>query len=82
MAATKGRFDHERKTRGRKGGMMQRARAFGRPHSAGTHGQETQDESQMVLYQCRDDLMALWNDRTVRDILRKRKVRLEERPGL
>lgn len=65
-----------------KGGMMQRARIFGRPHSAGTHGQETQDESQVVLYQCREDMITLWNDRTVRDILRKRKVRLEESPGL
>ncbi len=68
-----------------KGGMLQRARnhvGAGRPQSAGTTGQETQDESQAVLNQCRDDMIALWNDPTVRDVLRKRKVRLEESPGL
>ncbi|GJE93719.1 G-alpha-domain-containing protein [Phanerochaete sordida] len=63
-----------------KGGMLNRAR-YGRPLSAGTTGQETQDESQLALHQCRDDMIALWNDRTVRDILRKRKIRLEESPG-
>jgi guanine nucleotide-binding protein alpha-1 subunit len=66
-----------------KGGVLARARpAFGRPSSAGTAGQETQDESQLALHQCRDDMIALWNDRTVRDVLRKRKMRLEESPGL
>ncbi|KAI0341384.1 G-alpha-domain-containing protein [Trametopsis cervina] len=59
-----------------KGGM-----GGGRPQSAGTHGQETQDESQAVLNQCGADMLALWKDGTVRDILRKRKVRLEESPG-
>ncbi|KAI0088998.1 G-alpha-domain-containing protein [Irpex rosettiformis] len=53
----------------------------GRPQSAGTCGQETADESQAVLNQCREDMIALWNDPTVRDVLRKRKVRLEESPG-
>lgn len=65
-----------------KGGMLHRARAFGRPASGGTIGQETQDEGQLTLYQCRDDMIALWNDRTVRDILRRRKLRLAESPGL
>ena len=78
-----------------RGGMLQRARNHvamitsgggggggGRPQSAGTCGQETVDESQAVLNQCRDDMIALWNDATVRDVLRKRKVRLEESPGL
>lgn len=65
-----------------KGGMLHKARSLGRPLSAGTTGQETQDESQVALHECRDDMMALWNDRTVRDVLRKRKIRLEESPGL
>ncbi|KAI0701994.1 G-alpha-domain-containing protein [Cytidiella melzeri] len=64
-----------------KGGLLQRSRAHGRPLSAGTYGQETQDESQAVLNQCRDDMIALWNDSMVRDVLKKRKVRLEEAPG-
>ena len=66
-----------------KGGMLNKARTqYGRPLSAGTTGQETQDESQLALHQCRDDMIALWHDPTVRDILRKRKMRLEESPGL
>ena len=67
-----------------KGGMLNRARQqqLGRPVSAGTTGQETQDESQLALNQCREDMMTLWNDRFVRDVLRNRKMRLEESPGL
>jgi guanine nucleotide-binding protein alpha-1 subunit len=65
-----------------KGGLHNRNRNYGRPQSAGTHGQETLDETQIVLNQCCNDMIALWNDKTVRDILKKHKVRLEESPGL
>jgi len=47
----------------------------------GTTGQETPDESQAVINECRMDIMALWHDRTVRGVLKKRKIRLEEWPG-
>jgi hypothetical protein len=40
------------------------------------------DEPQELLHSCRGDIMTMWNDPTVRDILRRRKVRLEEFPGL
>ncbi|GLB39143.1 putative G protein alpha subunit [Lyophyllum shimeji] len=52
-----------------------------RPTSAGNTGLETPDEPQEVLYQCRKDIMMLWNDDVVREILRRKKVRLEELPG-
>lgn len=48
----------------------------------GTAGQETQDQSQVVIHECRREMMALWHDRTVKEILKKRKIRLEESPGL
>ncbi|EPQ53703.1 guanine nucleotide binding protein alpha subunit [Gloeophyllum trabeum ATCC 11539] len=35
-----------------------------------------------VLYRLREDIMALWTDRGVREVLRRRKLRLEEGPGL
>ena len=54
----------------------------GRPLSAGTTGLETKDEPQEVLNSCRKDIMALWGDPTVKGILRRRKIRLEEFPGL
>jgi len=54
----------------------------GRPTSAGNTGIETQDEPQQVLYSCRQDMIRLWNDDRVRDILHRKKVRLEESPGL
>lgn len=54
----------------------------GRPLSAGVTGLETADEPQEVLHSCRRDMQQLWNDRSVQDILRKRKIRLEEFPGL
>ncbi|KAF9457920.1 guanine nucleotide binding protein, alpha subunit [Collybia nuda] len=53
----------------------------GRPTSAGNTGLETPDEPQEVLNQCRKDMMLLWNDEVVREILKRKKVRLEELPG-
>ncbi|KAF8906740.1 guanine nucleotide binding protein, alpha subunit [Gymnopilus junonius] len=52
-----------------------------RPMSAGTTGLETQDEVQDVLNSCRKDMIQLWNDDGIRDILRRRKIRLEEGSG-
>ena len=63
-------------------GAQWKLRSSGRPQSAGTTGQETVDESQAVLHHCRADIVALWNDPVVRQILRRRKIRLEETPGL
>lgn len=54
----------------------------GRPLSAGNLGLETPDEAQQVLNSCRKDMMQLWNDQGVRDFLRRKKIRLEEDPGL
>lgn len=48
----------------------------------GYGGQEVTEEVQKVLVQCRDDIITLWNDPFVRAVLKKRKIRLEERPGL
>jgi guanine nucleotide-binding protein alpha-1 subunit len=56
--------------------------ARGRPLSVGTTGMETKDEAQEVLNSCWRDIMALWTDPAIREILRRRKVRLEEFPGL
>lgn len=55
---------------------------YGRPSSLGNTGQETQDESQIVINECRQAMIALWDDKLVRQVLRKRKIRLEESPGL
>ncbi|KZT24145.1 G-alpha-domain-containing protein [Neolentinus lepideus HHB14362 ss-1] len=34
-----------------------------------------------ILNQLREDMVALWHDRAVREVLRRRKLRLEEGPG-
>ncbi|KAG6857042.1 hypothetical protein H0H87_010396 [Tephrocybe sp. NHM501043] len=52
-----------------------------RPTSAGNTGLETPDEPQEVLHHCRKDMMLLWGDDVVREILLRKKVRLEELPG-
>ncbi|KAI0674554.1 G-alpha-domain-containing protein [Trametes maxima] len=62
-------------------GASWKLRSTGRPQSAGTTGQETVDESQTVLHHCCSDMVALWHDPVVRQILRRRKIRLEESPG-
>ena len=54
-----------------------------RPTSAGSPpGPEEWDESTGVIYHCREEMMALWEDPTVREVLKRRKVRVEESPGL
>jgi len=45
-------------------------------------GFETPDEPQEVLHACRRDMIQLWNDPGVRSILKLKKIRLEEFPGL
>lgn len=53
-----------------------------RPTSAGTIGFETPDEPQEVLHSLRKEMMQLWADPTIREVLRRKKIRLEEFPGL
>lgn len=45
-------------------------------------GRELAEEAQALLVACRADLMALWRDNTARTVLKRRKIRLEESPGL
>ncbi|KAF8632165.1 hypothetical protein AX17_004906 [Amanita inopinata Kibby_2008] len=52
-----------------------------RPMSVGGIGLETPDEAQDVLYSCRQDIIQLWYDEHVREILRRKKIRLEESSG-
>lgn len=52
-----------------------------RPVSLGNMGMQTRDEAQEVIHSCSYDIMALWNDRLVREVLRRRKIRLEESSG-
>ncbi|KAH6909393.1 guanine nucleotide binding protein, alpha subunit [Coprinopsis sp. MPI-PUGE-AT-0042] len=54
---------------------------YGRPTSAGNTGLETQDEPQDVLNVLRNDLIQLWKDPLVREILRRKKIKLEEGSG-
>ncbi|KAG9311845.1 G-alpha-domain-containing protein [Chiua virens] len=57
------------------------SRSHGRPTSLGDTGMATRDEAQEVLHNCGDDIIALWNNKLVREVLRRRKIRLEELPG-
>ncbi|KAI6037622.1 G-alpha-domain-containing protein [Pisolithus marmoratus] len=41
----------------------------------------TRDEAQQVLHTCCGDIISLWNNWFVRQLLTKRKIRLEEAPG-
>jgi guanine nucleotide-binding protein alpha-1 subunit len=45
-------------------------------------GLDEWDEPTEVICHCREEMMALWEDPTVREVLRRRKVRVEESPGL
>jgi guanine nucleotide-binding protein alpha-1 subunit len=53
-----------------------------RATSLGDVGVETPDEAQEVIHACRDDMIQLWHDESVRETLRRKKIRLEECSGL
>ncbi|KAL4073674.1 guanine nucleotide binding protein, alpha subunit, partial [Scleroderma citrinum] len=57
--------------------------ASARPNSIddNTSTATSRDEAQQVLHACCGDVIALWRDHFVREVLRKRKIRLEESPG-
>lgn len=65
-----------------KGALAKNGRRDGRPISLGDTGMTTRDEAQEVLHNCCDDIISLWNNKFVREVLRRRKIRLEELPGL
>ncbi|KAF8716084.1 hypothetical protein AX14_012437 [Amanita brunnescens Koide BX004] len=52
-----------------------------RATSLGDVGVETPDEAQEVIHACRDDMIQLWHDESVRETLRRKKIRLEECSG-
>ena len=84
LSSSKNRKDQEifvRPGMGWHGALLRGIRST-RPTSAGSTGQETPDDTQCVLASCCDDMNALWQNPSVRAILRHRKVRLEELPGL
>jgi hypothetical protein len=84
ISSSQSRKDQEifvRPGKGWHGTLLRGARSF-RPTSAGSTGLETPDDAQCVLDSCRPDMIALWRNPTVRAILQRRKVRLEELPGL
>jgi guanine nucleotide-binding protein alpha-1 subunit len=84
ISSSQSRKDQEVFVRPGKGwhGALLRGARPSRPTSAGSTGMETPDDTQCVLGSCRSDMIALWQNPTVRTILRRRKVRLEELPGL
>lgn len=84
ISSSQSRKDQEIFVRPGKGwhGALLRGARPSRPVSAGTSGMETPDDTQCVLGSCRPDMIALWQNPTVRAILQRRKVRLEELPGL
>lgn len=52
------------------------------PSRPGTSDGRSKDDPTTVLAQCRDDIVALWEDAVVKDVLKKHNVRLQDMPGL
>ncbi|PFH46789.1 hypothetical protein AMATHDRAFT_77514 [Amanita thiersii Skay4041] len=52
-----------------------------RSNSIGLAALDSPDEAQECLHACRYDMMQLWHDEDVREILRRKKIRLEEGSG-
>ncbi len=53
-----------------------------RPRRLGSRRRRRWDEPTAVLSACREDVMTLWNDEVVREILKRRGVDVEHMPGL
>jgi guanine nucleotide-binding protein subunit alpha len=47
----------------------------------GTSDSRNRDDPTAVLAACKDDILSLWQDPVVRDVLKKHNVRLEDSPG-
>jgi guanine nucleotide-binding protein subunit alpha len=52
------------------------------PKSVGSGEHQPVDDATEVIASCREDMKALWTDQTVRDILAKRRMRLQDSAGL
>jgi guanine nucleotide-binding protein alpha-1 subunit len=48
----------------------------------GTSDTRSRDDPTAVLAACKDDILLLWEDPIVKDVLKKHNVRLEDSPGL
>jgi len=46
-----------------------------------TTGGDLNDEPTRVIHELRQDIIALWNDPSIRELLRRRKMRMEEVSG-
>ena len=49
--------------------------------SGGTDGSKLEDATEIIA-SCAEDMKALWEDATVRDVLKRRRIRMELAPGL
>lgn len=58
------------------------APAMKAPSRPGTSDGRPKDDPTTVLAQCRDDIVALWEDPVVKSVLKKHNVRLQDMPGL
>jgi hypothetical protein len=63
-------------------GRRERGNSVGTTWSRSSTNSEDDDEITTVLEACRDDMIALWQDPVVREILHRRDIHLEEGPGL
>jgi len=59
----------------------QNAQGHNHEHRSSLDSATGAEEVSKILYAARQDLLDLWRDLSVREILRKRKVKLEEGPG-
>ncbi|KAM6492613.1 guanine nucleotide-binding protein alpha-4 subunit [Amanita muscaria] len=79
------RANHEWKGALARGGVYNSSMSDDSNRSAGKRPSSLEDieadEAQQVLRACRDDMLQLWHDENVRDILCGKKIRLEESPG-
>ena len=50
--------------------------------SATLDGQSKLEDATEIIASCAEDMQALWTDPVVREVLKRRKIRMEQTPGL
>jgi hypothetical protein len=81
-AGWKGHISASKINKGKAPSMRSMSTRPGSPGSSTVVGGQSDEDIVMGLHACRLDMLALWNHSSTKEILRRKKIRLEESPGL
>jgi guanine nucleotide-binding protein alpha-1 subunit len=81
-ASWKGQLSAARSWKGKAAAALNGSSRPGSPGNSTLVEGPSEEDITMGIHACRLDMIAIWNHSSTREILRRRKLRLEESPGL